>query len=83
MLSKLLKSKGHHIEEAADGQIAVDKVMKETEAGRSYDVILMDFVMVRLVKFSRTLSLPPPPPTYLLISCHSYHFLSSSLSFFC
>ena len=45
MLSKLLKSKGYHIEEAADGQIAVDKVKQEADAGRHYDVILMDFVM--------------------------------------
>ena len=45
MLSKLLKSKGYNIEEAADGQIAVDKIKQEADAGRSYDVILMDFVM--------------------------------------
>ena len=45
MLSKLLKSKGYNVEEAADGQIAVDKVKGEYDAGRSYDVILMDFVM--------------------------------------
>ena len=35
----------HSIEEAADGQIAVDKVKQEADAGRHYDVILMDFVM--------------------------------------
>ena len=35
----------HSIEEAADGQIAVDKVQHELDAGRNYDVILMDFVM--------------------------------------
>ena len=45
MLSKLLKSKGYHIEEAADGQIAVDKVKQAADAGRHFDVILMDFVM--------------------------------------
>ena len=45
MLSKLLKSKGYNIEEAADGQIAVDKVKLEADAGRHYDVILMDFLM--------------------------------------
>ena len=45
MLSKLLKSKGHVIEEAADGQQGVDKVKQEADAGRNYDVILMDFVM--------------------------------------
>ena len=45
MLSKLLKSKGYDVEEAADGQIAVDKIKQEADAGRSYDVILMDFVM--------------------------------------
>jgi Response regulator receiver domain len=45
MLTKLLKSKGYNIEEAADGQIAVDKVKQEADAGRTYDVILMDFVM--------------------------------------
>ena len=37
----------HHrsIEEAADGQIAVDKVKQELNAGRKYDVIVMDVVM--------------------------------------
>ena len=45
MLSKLLKSKGHAIEEAADGQKCIDKVKQEADAGRSFDVILMDFVM--------------------------------------
>ena len=44
-LCKLMKSKGYKIEEAADGQIAVDKIKQEADAGRSYDVILMDFVM--------------------------------------
>ena len=45
MLSKLLKSKGHIIEEAADGQICVDIVKQTADAGRNFDVILMDFVM--------------------------------------
>ena len=45
MLSKLLKSKGHDIEEAADGQKGVDIVKQEADAGRNFDVILMDFVM--------------------------------------
>ena len=45
MLSKLLKSKGHTIEEAADGQIAIDNVKQAKDSGRNYDVILMDFVM--------------------------------------
>ena len=45
MLSKLLKSKGHVIEEAADGQKGVDIVKQTADAGRHYDVILMDFVM--------------------------------------
>ena len=45
MLCKLLKSRGHVIEEAADGQQCVDKVKQEADAGRNYDVILMDFVM--------------------------------------
>ena len=45
MLSKLLKSKGHHIEEADNGQMAIDKVKQEADTGRTYDVILMDFVM--------------------------------------
>ena len=45
MLSKLLKSKGHVIEEAADGQKGVDIVTQATDAGRHFDVILMDFVM--------------------------------------
>jgi len=40
-----LPSPLHSIEEAADGQIAIDKVKQEIDAGRSYDVILMDFVM--------------------------------------
>ena len=45
MLSKLLKSKGHHIEEAENGEMAVDKIKQEADAGRNYDVILMDYVM--------------------------------------
>ena len=45
MLSKLLKSKGHAIEEAADGQKGVDIVKQAADAGRNFDVILMDFVM--------------------------------------
>ena len=45
MLSKLLKSKGHYIEESDDGEMAVAKVKDEADAGRHYDVILMDFVM--------------------------------------
>ena len=35
----------YSIDEAADGQIAVDKVKQTADAGRKYDVILMDFVM--------------------------------------
>ena len=45
MLSKLLKSKGHVVEEAADGQKGVDIVKRAADAGRHFDVILMDFVM--------------------------------------
>ena len=45
MLSKLLKSKGHAIDVADNGQQGVDKVKQEADAGRNYDVILMDFVM--------------------------------------
>ena len=45
MLSKLLKSKGHDVDVADNGQQGIDKVKQEADAGRNYDVILMDFVM--------------------------------------
>ena len=45
MLSKQLKSKGHRTEEAGNGQMVVDKIKQEADAGRFYDVILMDFIM--------------------------------------
>ena len=44
MLNKTLKTHGHTCDEAEDGQIAVDMV--KDKGLTTYDVILMDFVMV-------------------------------------
>ena len=44
MLNKTLKIHGHTCDEAEDGQIAVDMV--KDKGLTTYDVILMDFVMV-------------------------------------
>ena len=45
------ESKGHlanaFIREADDGLEAVELLQSEQEAGRSFDIVLMDYVMVR------------------------------------
>ena len=48
MLSRLLRSVGHTCDEASDGQMAVEQAKAERAAGRSYDAILMDFIMPRM-----------------------------------
>lgn len=44
---KTLKNEGHTTDEAEDGQLAVEKV--KDKGLTTFDSILMDFVMVRLV----------------------------------
>jgi CheY-like chemotaxis protein len=47
MLVKLFNSVGRSVEEARNGQVAVDKVKQRLAEGRpAYDAILMDFTMV-------------------------------------
>ena len=45
MLGRLLATHGHTIDEAVDGAAGVERAKEEHAAGRSYDAILMDFVM--------------------------------------
>ena len=48
MLTKLFKTVGQAVEEAVDGQDAVNKIKRRMNEGLpEYDAILMDFVMVR------------------------------------
>ena len=49
MLMKTLKNEGHTTDEAEDGQLAVNKV--KDKGLTTFDAILMDFVMVRLLFF--------------------------------
>jgi CheY-like chemotaxis protein len=49
MLCKLLRAKGHAVEEAEDGLLAIEKIKKrmiDKELDKNYyDFVLMDFVM--------------------------------------
>ena len=44
-LARLLSNKGHTVEQAEDGDIAVTKVQEAEQAGRPFDLVLMDYEM--------------------------------------
>ena len=45
LLSRLLKNKGHTVDQAEDGDIAVDMVVESDQAYKPYDLVLMDYEM--------------------------------------
>jgi CheY-like chemotaxis protein len=45
VVADLLRSKGHHVEEAGDGERAIERFEQATEAGAPFDLAILDLTL--------------------------------------